>query len=173
TNPVFIPLSALWAGAVLAFARRLDRRAWVFLVLFASYSVVVLASSRREALQLDALLGTHLASRPAAWLPLPVLAPAAALVLLILAGVPDLIAWPVAGAIFGGCVFLIWGTAPLSVALIMLAAPVALVGYSAGEWAYHTLSRPTNERAWLLVFASAVVPFAVGSIDLFLRTHTP
>src|SRR5262249_22285717 len=81
-NPLFIPLCALRAGAVLAFARRPDRRAWVFLLLFAGYSAVAVVSSHREALRLDALLGTHLAGRLDAWLPLPMLAPAAALALL-------------------------------------------------------------------------------------------
>src|SRR5262245_859839 len=50
TNPLFIPLSTLWASTLLAFVRRLDRRAWVFLLLFTAHTAIALSSSHHEAL---------------------------------------------------------------------------------------------------------------------------
>src|SRR5262249_52455957 len=137
------------------------------------YTVVTFTAGHREALRLDTSLGTALARQPAAWLPLPILVPALMLALLIPLGVPDLITWPVAGTAFALGGFLIWGRSPLAATLITLAAPVTLVGYAAGEWAYATLSRPRRGRVWVLLLMGAMLPFAVGCIDLYLRIHTP
>lgn len=173
TSPVFLLLASLWAGTVLAFARQLDRRGWLYLLVFALYTLATLISSHRAALRLDHLLGTHIAQMSAAWLPIPLLAPAALLTMLILIGVPDRISWPIAGVAFAACVYAIWGVGVYPAALIALAAPLALLGLAAGEWAYRTLSQPTRERAWLLVGVCATVPFIVGCVDLYLRFNTP
>jgi hypothetical protein len=173
TSPFFLLLASLWAGAVLAFIRRLDRRPWLFLLLFTLYTVLTLASAHSEARRLDRLLGVHLAQSPAAWLPIPLLIPAALLTMLILIGVPDRIAWPLAGLAFAACVYAIWGIGVYPAALIALAAPLALLGHAAGEWVYRTLTQPTRERAWLLVGLCATIPFLVGCLDLYFRFNTP
>lgn len=173
TSPIFLLLSALWAGTVLALIRRIDPRAWLYLLLFVVYTVLTLASAHNEALRLDRLLGTHLAPDAAAWLPIPILVPAALLTALILIGVPDRIAWPFAGLAFAACVYAIWGVGVYPAVLVALAAPLALLGLATGEWAYRTLSQPSRERAWLLVGVCATVPFVVGCVDLYLRFNTP
>jgi len=175
TNPIFVPLAALWAGAALALVRRLDRRAWPLLLVALLWTLLSLAGDRGDARRLDAYLQvTDFAQRPANWLPLPLLPAAATFLLARLARLPERWAWPPAGLVYGLCVVAIWGPyAPFGPALIPLAAPVLLLGALLGEGVFAVLARPIRGRTWALLLLGVGAPLVTGMADLYLRLNTP
>ena len=50
---------------------------------------------------------------------------------------------------------------------------VALVGALVGDAVFGVLERADYTRAWLLLLVALAVPFLAGSVDLYLRLHTP
>ncbi|MFL5732719.1 MAG: hypothetical protein ACJ78Q_05915 [Chloroflexia bacterium] len=171
TNLLLIPLGALWAGAVLAFVRGLDRRAWVFLTVVSLWSLVALLGDRATARRLDQFVPTS--HDPASWLPLPLLPAAIAIVMLIRARVPERWAWPATGLLFGLLTTLTWGTFPLGYLAIAAAAPAMAAGAPLGRQVYRALERPTVWGIRALLLAGVTVPLLVGAIDLYVRANTP
>lgn len=179
TNPIFVPLAALWAGAVLSLLRRLDRRGWMLLAIMLLWTLLSASGDHSDARRLDTYLQvTNFALSPANWLPLPLFS--AALTFLLarplanLVRIPERWAWLPAGLVFGLFVATIWGPyAPLGGLLILLAAPIVLVGSLLGDAIFGVLERPGYTREWLLLLVALGVPFLTGSVDLYLRLHTP
>jgi hypothetical protein len=175
TNPVFVPLSALWAGVALALLRRLDRRGWMLLATILLWTLLTLSSDHSDARRLDTYLHvTSFAQQQANWLPLPLLPAALAFVLARLVRIGERWAWLPAGLVYGFFVVAIWGPyRPVGGLLILLAAPVVLVGASLGDWIFGVLERPGYGRLWALLLIGVAVPFATGIVDLYLRLNTP
>jgi len=178
-NPIFVPLSALWAGAALALVRAIDSRARIFLVVTLGWTLLSLTGDRGSARGFDQFINSHtslqihLAQSPAVWLPLPVFPAALAVALLLAIRVPPRWAWGVAGALFGALTYAVWKPTPPFALDVLLASPLMWLGSVIGERVYGVLRRPTlNTIRWLLL-AGVGTPLLVGSVDLFLRTHTP
>jgi hypothetical protein len=174
-NPIFVPLSALWAGTALALLHRLDRRGWMLLAITLLWTLLTLSSDHSDARRLDTYLQvTDFAQQPANWLPLPLLPAALAFLLARLARIPERWAWLSAGLVYGFFVVAVWGPyRPFGGLLILLAAPILLVGALLGSWIFGVLARPTYARVWALLLAGVSVPFVTGIVDLYLRLNTP
>ncbi len=48
-----------------------------------------------------------------------------------------------------------------------------LVGSLVGDAVFGVLERADYTRVWLLLLVALAVPFLAGSVDLYLRLHTP
>lgn len=181
TNPLFVPLAALWAGVALAFVRNLDRRWWVFLAAVALWSLLTLSSGRDDVRGLASFL--HVRGQDAAidfsirdaalWLPPPVLPAALTLLLGRLIQLRERWAWALAGVVFGLFASWTWDPHVLLVPLALVAAPLLLAGALLGEWVYRGLAQPAARKVGTLLLAGICVPFVVGLIDLYLRSVTP
>jgi hypothetical protein len=178
-SPLYLPLSALWAGAALAFVRAMDRRASVFLTVVGGWTLLTLAGDRSSARNLDTFISTHtyvvthLAQRPAEWLPLPLIVPAVIAVVLLALRAPRWLAWGTAGLCFGALVYALWPPAPGVPPLALLAAPVMWLGALLGERVFAAVRAPTGALIRWLLLAGITAPLVTGATDLFLRTHTP
>jgi hypothetical protein len=175
TNPIFVPLSALWAGTALALLRRLDRHGWMLLAITLLWTLLALLGDHSDARRLDTYFQvTSFAQHPANWLPLPLVPAALAFLLARLVRIPERWAWLPVGLVYGFCVVAIWGPyRPLGGLLILLAAPIVLAGVSLGGWIFGVLERPGYGRVWVLLLMGVAVPFATGTVDLYLRLNTP
>ncbi|HYU20209.1 MAG TPA: hypothetical protein VEQ11_16090 [Chloroflexota bacterium] len=173
TNPVLLPLGALWAGAALGLLRAVDRRARVFLATLTLWTLLTALGGLGASRRLDQFLHLQLATAPAAWLPLPLLPAGMVLGGLIALRVPEQWAWSVAGVAFGLCVLLVWGARPPQIALALLAAPATVLGSSIGQRAYRVLEDPSRAGVKMLALAGVGVPFLFGLVDLYLRHTTP
>jgi hypothetical protein len=168
TNPLFLLLGALWAGMMLALLRRLDRRAWVLLVTVGIFSVLQLAGEHRATLRLDRYLS--LSHDAANWLPLPIFPAAIALVLLARTRLAEQWAWVITGIVFGALTFLAWGTGPLMLLCVPLAAPVMLASAWLGDRIARMLEIPTAPYVRTLVpLLGITAPVLLGFVDLYLR----
>jgi hypothetical protein len=168
TNPWFLLLGAFWAGVMLALLRRLDRRAWVLLVTVGLFSLLQLSGDRRATLRLDRFL--PLSHDAANWLPPPIFPAAIALVLLWRTRLAERWTWAVAGLVFGILTFVTWGTGPLMLLCMPLAAPVMLAGVWLGRRIARMLENPTAPDVRVLVpLLGIAAPVALGCIDLYLR----
>ncbi len=186
-NPIFVPLSALWAGTALALVRRLnlpldrgldfrlERRGWLPLAIIFVWTLLTLSGEHSDARRLDTYFQvTNFAQHPANWLPLPLLPAALTFLLARLARLPERWAWLGAGLVYGFFVVAIWGPyRPFGLLLILLAAPLALAGASLGSWIFGVLDRPAYGRVWALLLVGVCVPLAPGMVDLYLRLNTP
>jgi hypothetical protein len=104
------------------------------------------------------------------WLPLPLLP--AALVYLVARWVKrsERTAWAFGGFTFGlfACAF--WD---IDGVVALLAIPAMLAGAALGTTVYGTLRTPSAESVTrLLLTAGLLVPAALGTVDLYLRTST-
>jgi hypothetical protein len=171
TNPLLAPLGALWAGVALALVRSLNRRAVVFLSTVLLWSATVALAERGTARWLDTFF--PVSGDPAAWLPYPLFPAALALVAVLGAGISARWAWAIAGALFGFCVFAIWGNGPFTLLVVLTTAPAMLLGALIGERIFRILERPTELAVKALVLSSICVPLLTGAVDLYLRVHTP
>ncbi len=171
TNPMLIVLGALWAGAALAFIRRLDNRAGVLLLIALLWEVSDSARNRAEWLSQYGPLSNN----PANYLALPILVPAIVLLLLLRVRVAQKWAWLGAGLAFGLMVYSIWHTPNLfAFGLTLLAAPMMLVGKFLGEHVYGLVEKPYSlSRVAPLLLAAVVAPLVTGLADLWLRSATP
>ena len=160
TNPVFILLAALWAGAVLAFLRQLIPRARL---LFG----IVLLGGRGTARAFDLL------DDPASWLPLPLFPALLILMTLPRLGVPERWSWGVAGLVNGLLIAAIWTRSPIGVVFMILGVPIILLGVAIGRRLYDVIERPTQRGVWTFLVAGAIgVPLLRGIVDLIFRATT-
>lgn len=173
TNPLFVLLSALWAGAMLGVLWRLDRRRWLFLATVALWSLVALSGSYGDVQRIDSAFHLRLVRNAALWLPPPVLPAALALLVGRLVRLPERWAWVLAGLVFGRLTAGVWDTHPLVLPLTLLAAPILFAGAGLGAWGYRTLAQPTATHVYTLLLGAACVPLIVGIVDLTLRHITP
>lgn len=170
TNPAFLLFAALWAGVALGIVRRLDRRAWVFLLIVGLWSLVQLTSAHGEAVRLDRFV--PLSHYAANWLPPPIFPAALTFVLLTNVRVAERWAWLVAGGVFGLLITLTWGTHTPMWLLVPLAIPILSGGAWLGTRIVHILEAPTSPAVVRLVpLLGMTAPVLVGGIDLYLR-HT-
>ncbi len=171
TNPIFIPLSALWAGVALAMAKPMvSRRGLVVVTII--FSLLTLFSDRGGAGYLDRYL--DVSSDPASYLPLPIFPAAVALLILLRDPRTERWGWAVTGLLFGLITFLIWGRHPISPLLIPLAAPATVLGSRIGRWLHGLMLGPTKEGVLrFLPIAGLAMPLVVGMVDLYLRSVTP
>lgn len=179
TNPLLIPLGALWAGMALAMIRRLDRRWWMVLLL--AFLGAVTSGSRGTIELLDQFGPGILSNFPEHWRTLPLLVTAAALLLVIQLDMPIRYAYPFAGLIFGAAVYSTWTTMNPNVqwggalVLLVIAGFTALAGQRIGEIVYDVLENPRerNEVLFIVLVAGVAMPVFTGIIDLILRATTP
>lgn len=169
TNPFFLPLAAFWAGAGLALVRALDRRAWVLLATTALWSVLALLAALSDVQTLDRFLTTMLIRDPRTWAVAPLFPAAVLFVILGKLSLPERACWALAGLLFGVLALGTWGSGPGYVVMALLAPAVLLVGAGAGQRVARTLAEPTAARVRALLLAAAVIPVALGLLDLALR----
>lgn len=167
TNPAFILLGALWAGAALALVRGLDTRAKVFLATVAIFSLFQLLGDHGTAKALDRFL--PISQDVASWLPPPVLPAAIALVLALRFRVAERWAWAIAGIVFALLTCLTWGSP-----LMLLLVPVAVLAMMGGAWigtrVYRMLENPVASDVRLIVpLLGVTFPILLGLVDLYLR----
>lgn len=171
TNPLLILLAPLWAGAALAFIRKLDRRAWVMLLLAGLWSFFDL--SRNQAISLSRYV-PNLATDPASWREIPLYVPALLIVILPALRMNERRTWLIAGGAFGLAIFSIFDTQAWATLLAIPGAALMLVGKSLGECVYGILDRPDTLRATLsLLLVGVAYPAMTGMVDLALRWSTP
>lgn len=162
-HPLFVLLSAFVAGIALTLGRGISSSNRLWLAMVTVVTLLALASERGTARYLGEL------SDARAWLPLPLL-PAALVVLVGLRlHLPERGAWLLAGALFGGLVVWIWGASP---ALVLIAAPLLLLGARVGEWTAIALECPTRARVLTMLGAGLMTPVLTGGVDLWLRAVT-
>jgi len=171
TNPALIMLGAAWAGMALALLRGLDRRPRVFLTVVLIWTVMVTLGERGRALRLDQFL--VVSNLRASWLPLPLLPSAFTLALALWFGWNERRAWAAAGLVFGLLVYVVWGRQPWALALVPLATPAMFAGAWLGKRMFNILEHPSALAAKALVLMAVIVPLLTGTLDLYLRTHTP
>jgi hypothetical protein len=171
TNPLLLPLGALWAGAALAVARGLDRRASVWLLAALLWSALTLRGERREAQWLERF--EPLVADPATWLPLPVVFAAVAFWLLRLARLPEWLGWAAGGVAFALVANAWWGPHRSASLLILLAALTAALGARLGARLAVAIASPTGGAVGRLLLVGLATPFATGLLDLYLRRATP
>jgi len=177
TNPLFIPLSVIWAGVALALIRGLDKRARVWLTVAFLWEVFSLLSGLREVRGLDRLFHFALTRDLATWLSPPLFLAALIVAILLWLGLPERwawIGWILAGWVFGFFTLLIWRAHPLGFVLTILAGPLMALGAFVGGLIYRILEKPTR---WMvlgfLTLAGVGAPLMTGIVDLFLRKVTP
>lgn len=169
-NPALIVLGGLWAGWALALVRGLDRRAWVFVLIVALWTLMT--TDERAAEWLDQF--GPVSHDDASWLPLPLLPATLALLLGGRVGLSEGRSYVLAGLVFGVCTWLVWGTAGWSLLLALPAASATAVGARLGARVYRLLERPTPVSAWTLtLLVVGAVPLVTGAVDLALRLLTP
>jgi len=175
TNPLYLALAALWAGAALAYLRRLERRTWLFLLTAALMTLLGVVEGRARAQGLDHAFHLQLARSPATWLPLPLFPAALTLALARRLRLGRCWSWLAAGALFALLSLLAWGhgQGPAGLAAALAAIPLFAGGARLGDWCFGTLARPERARVWLLVAAGMAAPFVAGAVDLYLRFVTP
>jgi hypothetical protein len=175
-NPIFVPLSALWAGTALAFIRRIDRRVWIFLVAVLIWTILQLGGTR-DAVLVAVANALHRPSVVLLGLPVPILIPALVFAGLSALKLDERWAWAIGGLFFGFLTAVIWTWVPsrgLFILLLpLLAAPAMLLGGLLGKAAFQSIARPAERGHAAIVLFGVAVPLCVGMIDLFLRTHTP
>ncbi len=173
TNPLFVPLAALWAGCGLAAVRGLDRRARTTVAVVTLWSALTLLAEWGAGRRFDHAFGLALAREPANWAPVPILPAALLLLAAGRVGLAGRWAWLLAGLIFGACAVPLYtgGGRPGLVALA--AIPALALGAAIGRWLAQTLHTPTVGRVAITLGAGLVTPLATGAIDLWLRSTTP
>jgi hypothetical protein len=171
TNPLLLPLGALWAAAALAYARALDGRARVWLLAALLWTLFSTSGERREAQWLDRF--APLAGEPANWLPLPAIFAGLGFALARLLRLPPWAAWFVAGLAFAVVANSWWGPHAGAGALALLAAVAALLGARVGAALHAALAAPRRRRVAAVLALGVLVPFGTGLVDLYLRRATP
>jgi len=171
SNPALIILGALWAGAALAFLRKLDRRGWLMLVVVFIWSIMDNSSNRQQS---GEKIFPSISDNPANWLNLPLLLPTILLLILLWFRVPEIWAWLGCGVLFGLLVYLTWDSGAATLPLILLAGPVCVVGKYIGERTWNIVEMPYRPRIIMpLILAGFIVPSLTGALDLYLRLVTP
>jgi hypothetical protein len=162
-NPLFVPLAALATGLGLGLVRQLDRRTWLFLAIVVVATLLEANGAHRSA----RFFG--LQANPRAWMPVPFLPAALVLVVVVRAGLREPLAWALAGLACAACTVLIWGAEPLLILTGLVATPA---GALLGKRLYRALARPDRRDVAVLLALAVAVPFLLGLLDLWLRTHT-
>ncbi len=170
TNPLIIPLGALWAGVVLALLRGIDRRAGVLLAAVVLWTLLGALGDLRSAARLETV--RPFMRTPATWLPLPILPAALALLGALRLGWSERRAGYVAGLVFGILAYLVWVNMLLALPLVLLAAPALALGMWLGRSVSRTLDTPTGLGARALPLIAVIVPLLTGAVDLYLRMRT-
>ncbi len=173
TNSWLAPLGGLWAGALLAVLRGLDLRARIWLTIVLLWSVWTLLGDRAAVRGFDRYFDQHLALNPISWLPLPLLPAALTLLLVTAIGLPEKLAWPLAGIVFAVCINLFWGPHARPLLLVLVTALTAWIGGQLGGYVARTLRRPTRNAVLGLAMAGVAVPLLTGALDVYLRKVTP
>lgn len=168
TNPLYLILAPIWLGAAFAFVRGFDKRWWVFLLIV---FVWALTDSGRNSL--DFLRQYYPVSNARAnYEELPILLPAALLLLLMRVRVPERWAYGAAGLLFSASVYGIWGS-PSFWGLLLLGPPLILIGRAFGKYLVRFTSGTEPHRVlYPLLIASVTLPILTGAIDLYLRLNT-
>jgi len=177
SNPLLVPLGALWLGTILALLRALDPRPWVALTAITLWSALGWAGDHgtvQAVVQLGLAPAALLTDR-AGWLPLPLLPAALACWLVRRVTRREGIAWAAAGVVFGVLALATWGPQPAGWAgpLLIAAALLAGLGAALGRRIGAVLLHPDGRTVPWLVLLGVAVPGLTGLVDLWLRTVTP
>ncbi|MBA3825384.1 MAG: hypothetical protein H0X24_15980, partial [Ktedonobacterales bacterium] len=148
TNPLFVPLAAVWVGMALALARRLEARTGVFLVTIGVWSLLTVT-------------------------PGPFWCAILASQALVTLRAPTWLVWVTSGALFGAAGAYVWHNPTLVGLLALLAAPLMLLGHALGDRLGGIIVHPSERRGYLFVFLGLVIPCCTGIVDLYLRWMTP
>jgi hypothetical protein len=172
TNPIMLLLGALWAGAAIAFLRKLDARWWLPLLVLGIWTIL---DNMRGSLQPFWDTFPQLQD-PANWRELPIFVTALVILILVKLRLNAYWAWGIAGLLFGLMYYNIWlqERQPATFWLVLVCIPAILGGKWLGEKAYAIISRPnTPGKLMPLVLAAFIMPSVTGVIDLFWRLTTP
>lgn len=176
TNPLFVPLAALWCGAALAMVRGLDPRKRVLLA--SALAFTLFAGEKLKAGIIDQNYGTSLAEAPMNYAALAVIVPAALLAIAVWRKWDARIGYGLAGLGIGLVAFATWGSKgpmpALALALVFAAPLVAIVGSRIGRAIFAVVREPRELPVKTMVpLLGFGVPLATGLVDLCLRTVTP
>jgi hypothetical protein len=153
---------------MLALLLRLDQRVWVLLVTVGIFSLLQIAGDHRATLRLDHY--QPLSHDAANWLPPPIFPAALVLVLLARTRLAKQWVWAITGLVFGALTFLAWGTGPLMLLYVPLAAPVMLASAWLGDRIARMLEFPAAPYVRTLVpLLGITAPVLLGFVDLYLR----
>jgi hypothetical protein len=170
TNPLFVFLVPLWAGAALAFIRKMDSRP---LLLIGVTLLLSLTNERNSAEYLSRYIPGLLENR-ANYAGLPLVVMMAGFLLLRWIRLPEKWAWVMSAAVFALAVHWTYDVDKAYWWLALLGAPLALVGVYLGERAYQIVAAPhTFKTVFPLMAAVLVVPLLTGILDFYLRVNTP
>ncbi len=177
SNPLLVPLGALWVGVILALLRALDPRPWIGLTAITLWSALGWAGDHGtvQAVVQAGLAPAALLTDRAGWLPLPLLPAALAWWLLRRVTHRDAVAAATAGLVFGVLALWTWGPQPAdwAVPLLIGAMVLAWAGAALGRRIGGVLLHPTGRTVPWLVLLGVAVPCLTGLADLWLRTVTP
>jgi hypothetical protein len=180
TNPLFIPIVSLFAGAALAMLRGLDRRACIFLVAPFLWSFILMSRDWYTILFLHYGGTRHVLDiipialrEPSLWVPIPLFIAA-----LVFAGFEYTSfslrrRYAIAGVIFAIFTFFIWHNATWMILLALPAGFTAALGSWIGSWLYGMLEKPSFVGLMkFLLICCAQIPAVSGVVDLFMRRTT-
>jgi len=180
TNPLFIPMVALFAGIALAMLRGLDKRARVFLLAPFLWSLTLMGRDWYTLYFLHYGGIKHITDilpialqEPSLWVPIPLIIAALVFVGLEHTSFNEIRRYAIAGVIFGISTFFIWHTSPWMILLAIPAGLTAALGSWIGNWIYHLLEKPSFIGLMKFVLVCcAQIPAISGVIDLFMRRTT-
>ncbi len=148
TNPLFVPLAAIWVGMALTLARRLEPRTGVYVAAVGVWSLLTVTPGPFW-LAILASLGLG-ALRLPSWL-----------------------VWGVSGALFGAAGAYVWHNPALAGLLTLVAAPLMVLGHALGDRLGGIIRDPSEQRGYLFVYLGLIIPLCTGIVDLYLRANTP
>lgn len=171
TNPALLLLAPFALGLILAWARKLDGRWWVILLI--SCLVLSFDTGNQDLGNLIAQFIPEF-TREANWRALPVVLPTMLLLLLVRFGASERWAYALAGILFSLMIFDIWDGTSAAWLLAFVAPLFILIGKRIGERLHQILVQPWSLEAVMpLVAAVVVIPAITGVVDLVLRWMTP
>ena len=177
TNPLFVPLAALWVGTMLTLLRSIDRRISVFLSAIAVWTVTNFFDNLTQVVGLNILANrTAQMTIPrggALALPVPLIIAALVLVGLEVLRLNRYLAWGITGGIFGLLAAGTYAPGPWVLPVALASAGIVILGARLGAGIGAVLRDPAQGARPLFVFTGVLAPLAVGCIDLVLRHTIP
>lgn len=177
TNPLFIPIAALFAGCAIVLLRRLDSRKRVFILAPLLWSFLLMGRDwytlyflHYAGIRKISDLLPVIPREPSLWIPIPLLAAVLVYSLLQHSSFKENRILALSGIVFGICTFGIWHTTPWMMLLALPAGATMLCGAWLGHYIYDIIEKPRLENLMRFLLATcAQIPATLGIVDLFMR----